>query len=493
MSQALVPSSLGLAAIQTLLDHDPTLLNIREIGRLSTCSHKLAAAVDATSVWKKVFERASNAGRKYDFLRSNGRNNHKYQFWSGEKGLLGCFSDPSEAVIEKIGYKRAAACLLTKSCARCGRIAGNANPLTMERLCCPCFKDDEASFMIAKSKAKEAFLLSEKDVKQLETKAQFPDRNFAGKDCTSTVLLMSEVKSAAFEKYGGADGLAEEIGKRKRAAEERFQKSQKTAKPQKKRSKIERLSDRPAENPTRNEYTLGHGLPIGTFYDLGRTKMEPSSLCNKCPVSGAVEDICMHEKLEHGFVTNFLGTTENPPTQCPEFKGLTSLGKMPGATKELVELFSGASVEFIRVDDEYEKRKVCLLSFGDSGVKVSVDYIRVQDYFTDLSDGNVQVCFQTVSGQLPLKLLNLAWKWLGTFHHTKDEVALQHIEALARALGQPLGDPVHFMALFVSRVLTHEEADDILSEMEQRASDDEYRFPENPFFRGVWDTLTADH
>lgn len=80
-----------------------------------------------------------------------------------------------------------------------------------------------------KTKRQASFFLNEKDCKSLP-KAKFPDKNFSGNPCTGTVLLLSNVNTAAFDKYGGTDGLAMRIQQRKVAAEIRFLKSQSTAK-----------------------------------------------------------------------------------------------------------------------------------------------------------------------------------------------------------------------------------------------------------------------
>jgi hypothetical protein len=254
------PVSIGLEVIRVVVSHGgKDFLGIRQLGRLSMVSKSVATILDDALVWKNLFEEAAACGRGGYASHTDGglsgnfghflRSNHNSISWKhDDEGLLACFSDPSEAVLERVGYKQAAACLLGKCCIHCGKLTGDANPMTLQRICKDCYEEDEASYIISKSKAKGAFLLSEKDVKSLPM-ASFPDFCYftPGKKITSTFLLANDVKEAAFSKHGGPDGLEAAITKKKDVAKERFRKSQSTSKPQKKRSKIERLSGRPAD------------------------------------------------------------------------------------------------------------------------------------------------------------------------------------------------------------------------------------------------------
>jgi hypothetical protein len=263
---------------------------------------------------------------------------------------LSCFSKPDKNIIAKVGYKRAAGCLLGKSCHACGKMAANANPLLFTRVCKPCAVADEASFPINKSKAKEAFLLGEKDLMDLPS-AAYESKTLAGKDCISTLLLMSDVKEAAFAKYGGADGLAAEFARCMSAAVERYAKSQSTAKPQKKRPKIEKMSSRPADD-VRKLMFFGASLPLGiAFREKERRaypstigsplKMDNSVTCNRCGKMGLWSDVIMHERLEHGIDMHQLH-----PQPWSWADGLSMLEDVPGVTQELLQLFSTASITY---------------------------------------------------------------------------------------------------------------------------------------------------
>lgn len=338
-----------------------------------------------------------------------------------------------------------------------------------------CYGEAESSWLVSKSKAKEAFLLTEKDCKSLP-KSEFASADFV----PACVMLVEDVKKAAFDKFGGADGLSTEIRKRKAAADERFRKSQGTDKPQKKRSKIERLTDRPAGNLKRVVFGPP-GLPIGTFYN--KTKMTHSFSCkyDGCGISGNLADVVMHEKLEHGFSTSFYPSWYSrmgfpPPFKYQPFDGLTPIAEMPGATTNLVQLLESASMQYsslyYEVNDEHfdflEERKMCFLSFAKNGVKVCVDRIRLRAIGGD-SDHYIDICFQTVSGQVPRKVMGV---FLDQSDHlfrpclqAKEEFHAGNFMALAAALGIDGVEPAQLITMFLLLALRRDKAAASKSEM----------------------------
>lgn len=148
--------------LSVLINHDPALLTLRDLGSLCSASHAVATAMDNASIWKTLFETCVANSTK---MRDNIQWRHfSYGFkicsWNGEAGLLDCFANPSTTVLEKAGgYKAACGCLFGKTCVTCGIMVGEANPLTLKRLCSTCSEEDQASFLISKIKAKESFLL----------------------------------------------------------------------------------------------------------------------------------------------------------------------------------------------------------------------------------------------------------------------------------------------------------------------------------------------
>jgi hypothetical protein len=90
--------------------------------------------------------------------------------WNGKGGLL-CFflalATQMTRTLKKVSYKHAAGCLLLQHCFTCGILCASANPFTMTQICKQCCKMDQDLYVISKSKAKEAFLLGEQDLKNL--------------------------------------------------------------------------------------------------------------------------------------------------------------------------------------------------------------------------------------------------------------------------------------------------------------------------------------
>jgi hypothetical protein len=294
-------------------------------------------------VWKGIFEKAVAAG---ETCVSENRNGRKMFTWDGEPGLLECFANPSPRILEKVGYKHAAGCLLYKTCFHCGSMAGEANPLTMTRVCPACIEVQESLLLITKSQAKESFLLTDKDCKSFLS-APYQ----AG--LTTVLFLLSDVVAASFAKWGGPDGLEYQITKRKAKGAIRYAKSQSSSKPQKKRPKIESLSSRPGDNLLLLLRGLwGSALPIPvTFLDLHGLKMMHCTECSVCDARGTTTDIVRHERLEHGVIKVRTGGERWLPTpgECSR-----TLPETIQAAEELVQLLKQAQVKYDETHFENE-------------------------------------------------------------------------------------------------------------------------------------------
>ena len=295
--------ALLLGALDILLRHDQhlSILSLCDVGRVACCSKAVSEVAGQAPLWRQTFDRAAKSGRSRTYDAPKYVQGYMISTVSGEDRLLSCFADPSDDVMEAVGWKKAAACLLSKKCVGCDELCALANPITMERRCADCSKADPSAYLINKTNARTYFCLSDSDLSPLR-KASYENKTPNKKSCTSVLYLLSEVQATAFKKYGNADGLAAEIGKRRTTAVERYERSQSTSKPQKKRPKLERMPDRPAEAANVQRLILsGGGLPIGTCADLGSCTMYHSVHCRheQCRAMGSVEDIRLHEKLVH--------------------------------------------------------------------------------------------------------------------------------------------------------------------------------------------------
>ena len=298
-----------LGAMDILLRHNqhsvnsdmPSILSLCDIGRLACCSKAVSEVVGDAPLWRQLFDRAAKSGRSRTYEAPKCLQGYAKSTVCGEKQLLSCFADPSDAVMDAVGWKKAAACLLSKKCVGCDELCALANPITMQRRCAECSKADPSAYLINKTNARIYFCLSDSDLRPLR-KATYENKTPNKKNCVSTLYLFSDVQAIAFKKYGNADGLAAEIGKRRTTALERYERSQSTSKPQKKRPKIERMPDRPGEGESLQKLILsGGGLPIGTCTDPQSCILYQSVCCrhDQCSAMGSVEDIRLHEKLVH--------------------------------------------------------------------------------------------------------------------------------------------------------------------------------------------------
>ena len=174
--------------------------------------------------------------------------------------------------------------------------------------------------------------------------------------------------------------------------------------------------------------------------------------------------MAMHEKLDHGFLTNYQGY---PPLRtigkkCPEFADLTLIADHPAATPALIQLFSSATFEYYaRLESEQvlEERKVCIISFksnnNNDAVKVCVDFILIPDDMTSLFSAYVDICFKKGSDHVPLKVLSFDLENGGEYDLSPDdEFNHDNFVALRLALGiaGQVENPAPLMAMFLSRV-----------------------------------------
>jgi len=453
-------AELTLGAFQMVLMHGSKYLTTCDLGRLSICCKTMSNMTEETGAWKRVFEEAVSGAAmcKAEIVPIQWHKNHKKSTWNGEPGLLECFAKPTSQVITSAGYKQAASCLLSKTCFHCGKMAGTANPVTMTRTCDGCSDSLESHWITSKSKAKEAFLLSENDCSSLKS-ASIPFVMSIKPDAkvkTSVVFLISDIMELSFAKHGGADGLAAEFAKRKTSAANRYQKKQSTDKPQKKRPKIEQLSDRPADDLASLRYfcTMSN-FPIPTVIpgQIGRVEMTHSSKCNVCNARGTLRDIVPHERLEHNIYSTEY-TEDVVPETCPPFAGVSlSIPPEISPAEELVQLVASAVVQYESCSANYSWDERCVskrfnttFTFGDCRVAVDCDKF----IGTDIDVNNIDISYQTRPSTLPVRLLHLEW---GETFDPFDESSKKSFQKLNAALGLQETRSSQLVAALIARAV----------------------------------------
>ena len=320
-----IPSEAFHSVLSIVLAHGLPFFDWKDLGMISACSKDSHQFVDHFEqiLWKPIFEAAVDGGKVYElrrelfpyYLLSD------WALWDDERGLLSCFHSPDPGVINACGYKQAARSLITKNCQRCGQLTANVVPLTMMRLCPECADNDERSYLITASKAKQAFLLYPKDLHRLPRKVILPVEQFGFFGEVSTFYAITDVRDLAFTKHGSKEGLEKEIHTRKHKSAERFDKMQTTKQIKVRRPKIERMSSSPSDNLKALRFIgVKHGIPVGTVYEpkmpLPRTvtqlsiphisqnleeafPMTMSTKCSLCTISGDAANVFAHETRDH--------------------------------------------------------------------------------------------------------------------------------------------------------------------------------------------------
>ena len=196
-------------------------------------------------------------------------------------------------------------------------------------------------------------------------------------------------------------------------------------------------------------------LPIGTVYEeisskqqlfFGpRTlemKMNHSVTCRDCELRGALMDIMMHERLEHGkdLASSYSSEPSLSPYYGPENLGIRE--DIPGMNDELLALLSAATFKYEKgetgSDEEtytYKKRN-CLILFDiikkevSDKVAVSIDFS--QTWAPGCNWGSLDFCSQLGSGKVPIKLLQIGF---GEESGREVEASTHHFDELLDKLG----------------------------------------------------------
>jgi hypothetical protein len=320
-----IPSEAFHGVLSIVLAHGLPFFDWKDLGIISACSKAIQQLVDNFEqvLWKPIFEAAVAGGKGYELRRELLPHYlfNDWVLWDEEHGLLSCFYSPHPGVINTCGYKQAARSLVTKNCQKCGQLTANVVPLTMMRLCPECADNDERSYLITASKAKQAFLLYPKDLHKLPRKVILPVEKFGFFGEVSNFYAITDVRDLAFTKHGSKEGLEKEIDTRKHKSAQRFDEMQTTKQIKVRRPKIERMSSSPSDNLKALRFVgAKHGIPVGTVYEprapVPRTvtpvaiphmtqnlreafPMTVSIKCSLCNISGDAANVALHEIRDH--------------------------------------------------------------------------------------------------------------------------------------------------------------------------------------------------
>jgi hypothetical protein len=167
----------------------------------------------------------------------------RWHSWNGEIGLLPCFSYDviSKSLHPPTSYLKVLKMLVSMDCEGCGKMTVDASPLTLTRLCGKCNALCDEALCTSATTAKELCLLTDKDLVGIP----FFD-TFAGAAgmafCPKALYSALGVSNKCMDKYGGLVAFRAEVEKRRLKAKQKYDDSQASDKPQKKRSKLEHAS-----------------------------------------------------------------------------------------------------------------------------------------------------------------------------------------------------------------------------------------------------------
>ena len=307
--------------------------------------------------------------------------------WDEETGLLPCFSTPCTTILDRVGYKNVSGLVFSTTCRHCGNFGGFANPLTLVRTCKDCSNLLPGSWTIVKSKAKEAFLLSDKDLSVLPKAAVSP--GIGPTRAASTFFLYNDVKQASFQKFGDASGLEAEIMKRLVKATAKYNRDS-VNNPTKKKPKIFHLSTRPADDPESLISAYASSFPIGfvTINKEGPTCRPTLSLetCISCTNDGCNltmprDQLHTHCAFEHDVIhTPSSGHNHNiSDILCETPNDLVPL-EILEFPSELVAQLSSADMEYSLADEGSGHIKTLRITFSED-IKIMLMEFVIDGHF----------------------------------------------------------------------------------------------------------------
>lgn len=524
---------LALSSIVVALKHSPELFDLASLVRLASTSASTQALV--AGLWKVLWKRAVAAGQQptseivegkiSPYVRAT-QTQHKRQTWDGEDGesnlimarvfaaaiemnvgrasnsvflfcfpqyltagLLPCFSAPDVRILKRVGYQRAAVCLLTKTCFDCGALTAHANPFSMKRICQPCATMDERSWFMSKTKAKETFCLTYVYLLLLllesnETRDHcsllcspitlFPSTS--AKDCANlpgvsmsraNLLLISDVQAASFTKWGGVEGLAEEIFSRKVMGNNKYEKQLSTDKPMKKRPKICQLPLRPAEDLASLRFWAVGAFPITTAHTVrvetiagfeSKLAMAQPTKCQLCDLTGLLNDVCLHELVEHGmslidspdailFEHSQFSIKNLVPDEVAHLLKSADISHTECAREETIRMNLGGEFGgFEGFDDSFLENSLytmtCRVVVGDIVVTMEYDTWSM----SECGGGSFEICAQTKTKSAPMVLLTILF---GENAHYPDFECGASLQSLLKAANLSNTDPAELLAALI--------------------------------------------
>jgi hypothetical protein len=211
------------------------------ISTLAQVSKLFRQQVAASTLFRDTYRVLTTGVKSYH--RSQDYPGFKWVSWNGEAGLLPCFSYDviSKSLHPPASYLKPLKMLVSMNCEGCGAMTTAASPLTLTRLCGKCNGRCDEALCTSASAAKELCLLTDKDLVGISRFECFGTSGDTGgmAFCPKALYSAQEIANKCMEKYGDLVAFTAEVEKRRLKAKQKYDDSQTSDKPQKKRSKIE--------------------------------------------------------------------------------------------------------------------------------------------------------------------------------------------------------------------------------------------------------------
>lgn len=176
------------------------------------------------------------------------------------------------------------------------------------------------------------------------------------------------------------------------------------------------------------------------------------------------------------------GPGEEDPHPIPEPAGLSNADNVPGATEELVQVLSMASVAYTYSHEDpvglflgpafqfNDEKKNCLITLlrpsgaAAEGQEQGKITIAVDSYESgyEARMGSFEVCCQLDSGTVPIMLLSLG---LGECAGSETEAELSHFDDVKKALGLTQTGSAQLLVMLMSRAMPLDDVREMVSEV----------------------------
>lgn len=416
-------------------------LSLSEVSRLCQASKDMKMIIQQEEhyFWKQRFEEIVEVGISYyknsgDCIeegkealmyncsrRSREMSPAYYKVDPVHNGLLPCFSTKIHpTIIEHVGYYQMVTCFMSKTCSVCGMMGNYANPLTFRRYCRHiCSKSDEesSSYFLDKNTAMKEFSVSEQQlynrgipkISGLMSKIVSSSSDNSITDEDSATLLSRDMTEAV-----AAIECDDKRIKHKESVSNDG--SNRYCNNDGYRYIIENTQDKTVKGPHQQCYPIG----VQISFNTSSIKLTHALKCNKngCNVSGCLNDIMRHERLQHNDMyahpQNYDFEVIHPEVQSLKYMNTSFYNKFIKYRKKLSYLVKGGlvkksmGVSTKKLNGEAIIANNWIICFRN-GCRLAIDLRSSLCNSEDKETYDIDMLFQSKDNHVPMQLLFLSF------------------------------------------------------------------------------------